>query len=685
MSSLALASPDGSLTMLEPVAKPIRNRVKQARDYRAKQFESSWQLNLAFASGKHWVGWHEKTRSLRSIQELDPRYRGRELISEDVLNEYRTTALGELGSDNDRPELLLRRDDIASEDFQETLNKAVGYGWDHEWHGDDVLAQIDRYMIDLGTAAVRCRYDNTQGPVVADNIPHFNGKPVLDVAQATAMLGDGPNPAVTMRPLKEGRICWEPLSAFNILMPAGATHEDTTPWEAVIRPAYLPDVQERYGAAATDLHEDSDIATALGVSTTGASLAPATYAVTDAATSRLRDHVWLIDYYERPSVRFASGRQFTFAGNDMRLVDYVERLPYQAPDGTFRSGIAYFHWWRVTGRFFSRSLVDVLRQGQFGINKRRTQINEIIDKNMPYVIVQKDSLAKRRAGQVNEIVEIEASERDPKPVAGIGPGAWMQADVESLREGLVHASGINGPRRGENPQNVTTYSQLALINELDTAKREPIYLERKRSIGRLLEDTVYDIRTYWGPSKQLALAGEDDQLEASVFDATRIPTFFIVQVGKGQAKPRSAAAELQKINDIWAAALNAQAVVSNPSGWVAWFKESIQAGEPLDLPSEGMEDPAEKAEYENHYMRDGVPMPIAYYDVHAAHLPRHRYAQDQAMFAQDVALWQLIENHCQLHIAAAQAQAQAQLEQMQAAQPGRPTPPPSPGPPPVQQ
>jgi hypothetical protein len=686
MTSLALADTNGHLTLLDDQVKPIRDRVKQGRDYRRRYFEPGWQVNLAYASGQHWLVWHGQTRTLRTIQELDPRYRGRELVTADVITEYRTTALGELGSDNDRPELLLRRDDQVSEDFQEQLNRAISYGWDHEWDGDDALAQVDRYVVDLGTAAIRCRFDPTTGPVLDENIPHLDGKPIMDLGQATQLMSGGPNPAVTMQAVRTGRICWEPVSAFGIIVPPGAVHEKKFAWETIVMPAYLPDVKELHPVTAATLTEDNDISTALGISTSSPSLNASTCMAGDAKENRLRDHVWLFNYYERPTQRYPQGREITFAGNDLKLLDYRETLPYVAPDGTHRSGISYFHWWRVTGRFWSRALMDVLKDGQKGINKRRTQMNEIIDRNMPYVIVQKDSQAKRRQGLINEIVEIDPSERAPQPVNGIGPGPWMQGDIEALRGDLAHASGIAGPRRGENPPGVTTYAQLSLLNEADTAKREPIYLERKRAISQLIEDSVYDIRTYWGREKQIALAGDDDRLEATIFDATKTPTFFIVQIGKGVAKPRSPAAELQKVTDIWNAAVLSAAVQSSPAAWIQWYKDSFESGEALELPNSQVEDPGEKAEYENHYLGQGVPMPIAYYDVHAVHLPRHRRLQDAAMFEQDMQLWQLVEQHCQLHIQAAQAQAEAQ---MQAPQPapglgapggaGAPSPPRSPG------
>src|SRR4029077_20922487 len=125
---------------------------------------------------------------------------------------------------------------------------------------------------------------------------------------------------------------------------------------------------------------------------------------------------------------------------------------------------------------------------------------------------------------------------------------------------------------------------------------------------------------------------------------------------------------LQKVTDIWNAAVLSAAVQQSPGAWIQWYKDSFESGEALELPNSQVEDPGEKAEYENHYLQQGTAMPIAYYDVHAVHLPIHRRLQDMAMFGQDMQTWQLVEQHCQLHIQAAQAQAEAQL-QMQAAQP----------------
>jgi hypothetical protein len=167
------------------------------------------------------------------------------------------------------------------------------------------------------------------------------------------------------------------------------------------------------------------------------------------------------------------------------------------------------------------------------------------------------------------------------------------------------------------------------------------------------------MRQYWGPERQLMLAGDQDQAEAAVFNATKIPTMFIVEIGTGSPAPRAQAAKLQLITDIW----NASIAATQPLP-VAWYKDSLEAGEPLDLPAQAGEDPADKAELENHLMTTTLQvMPIAYYDNHAIHLPIHRRQQDDALFSGNMQLWQIIDQHCQLHMNAAQAQQQAVMDQ----------------------
>src|SRR5437879_399060 len=114
MSTFAVLENDGTATGADELLKPVRDALRVAREDR-KQFEPTWHSNLAYAAGKFWLKWNRDQRRLV----LPTDFYDKEHYSTDVITEYRTTALGEMGSDDDRPQLLLRRSDQPSEDFQE--------------------------------------------------------------------------------------------------------------------------------------------------------------------------------------------------------------------------------------------------------------------------------------------------------------------------------------------------------------------------------------------------------------------------------------------------------------------------------------------------------------------------------------------------------------------------------------
>lgn len=644
MSQIALQTDNGYAAANELLGA-VKDRLRSARDDR-RRFEPIWQHNLAFAAGKHFLKWDRNQRKLV----MPPEDAARDLYTVDVITEYRMTALGELGSDDDRPELLLRRDDEPSEGFQQTLNRAVEWGWDNEWQGDTVLAEARRILLDVGTSAIRCRWDPTVGPIVQDNVPHLNGEPMFDVNAAMQAMDAGQQ--LEFKPIRRGRICWEPLSPFNLLVPPGIPHEMFFPWECVVRPVPLSSLRAEFGELAAGLKEDTDIGSLLGLDLNAEVADGLGYARSgpDGRSSRLRDHAWLFTYLEKPTPEHPDGRTVDLATNDMHVMRVRERMPYTGPDQVARSGIAYFHWWRVTGRFWSRGMIDVTKDIQRSFNKRRRQTHEIIDRGMPFVIVEENSKAIEKKGAIAEVVQLRSTERQPVVVQGFGPGDWQWRDIEAMRDDLEHATGLRGPRLGDNPANVTTYGQLAILNENEQVKRQPILREHQASIGHLVEDSVYDMRRYWGDSRTIDLAGDDDLAETEVFHASQIPDFAIVKIAKGAPKPRSQAAELKKVEDIYAAAVNGGATAADPDAWIQWFKESLDAGQPLDLPEVSSDDHSDKALIENHVLLQGQPVPVADYDPPDVHIPLHRSAQIEAELAGDMLALQTIQNHIEEHV-----------------------------------
>lgn len=672
MATVALQQEDGTLTGTDELVSIWRDRITLAREAR-KAFEPTWLSNLAFAAGQHWLAWDERQRTMRHLSELDEFYADRELYTADVITEQRAAALGELTTGDDRPQLLLAQDGDNAELIQQAINQAVGHGWEHEWKADVALEQARRLCIDMGVSAIRVRRDPTLGPVVA-NVPHQNGQPITDEGKLAALDAYG-RQELELRDIHEGVTVWEPLSALNLLTPPGVVHEDAFPWEIVVRPALIDKLQEEFGDTAADLTEDTDIASVIGLSTDreprNADGGP---------RSRLRRHTWLFTCYERPCRKYPSGQVVHLASNGFRLLRVDQQLPYQGADGTSRSGISYFHWWRLNDRFSSRAFVEGLKDPQRMINRRRTQAIEIGDRSMPYVIVESGSKAVERHGTPMELIEVGRDERVPQPVTGLNPGTAWQADVEAFREDLSHASTLSPLRLGENPASVDTYSQLALLNENEATKRSMILSDHQRSIARLVEDSLFDIRRYWPPEKQILVSGDEGQLSQQAFEKSQIPDMYVVRPAHGSSQPRSQGAELKKVDSIWQAALNSGIVAVNPEPWIRWYADSLEAGQALDLPEDAGDEHVMKAERECQLMLHGEDVTPAYYDPPDVHIPIERSAQVQAEMTEDWQTWRRIETHIQMELELARQNA----EKVAAEQPDLPAETAAPAQPPSQ-
>ncbi|HXJ64922.1 MAG TPA: hypothetical protein VNN79_14295, partial [Actinomycetota bacterium] len=594
----------------------------------------------------HWLVWNEKANELRSIKAEDPRYRHRELYTADRIREYIQSAMGELSSDDERPEMLAAQQGDSAETAAEALNQLAAYAWDHEWAGDSVMLRLRRIVLDLGYAAVRCRWDQEAGPEKQQ--PQYaplspEGSP-LPPDQTMMLAQNGAMPDGSLPKFKkigrEGRTVWEVYSPFQILTPPGVVHEDEFAWEILRRPVPIEEIQAVYGIKVS---EDTDIVSGVGVPSSLGTVSG------NRSSNRLRDHAWVYTCFDRATAASPTGGETILGGGNYDVLDHSDTLEYEH-GGKPHTGVVYFHWWRLSDRFQSRSFVEPLKDPQRIINRRETQNVELIDRSMPKLIVRKGDWPDTTTGDPLEIVELERNAQAPQPTALPQPGTWMYADKQSHDENLSHASTLSPLRLGENPAAVQTYGQLALLNDNEHGKRSTIQMEHSAAKAILVELSVGDIKKYWPDEKQGMIFGEQDQMQAVTFRKSDIPAEFRVKVAKGQPLPRSQGAEVKKIDSIFAAAVQAGATAADPMAWASWYKRSIEAGAAQALPTQSPSSQQQLAEMENQLMRSGVDSVPANYDQLVEHLPIHRAAQDQARAAGDATLSGRIERHIQAHL-----------------------------------
>lgn len=619
-----------------------------------RRFEVNWQESLAFCAGKHWLEYRRFGVGGRFI--LPPLKRGQLRYTADKITDLRMTVLGEFSMDDDRPSLLFRTDDMPTEDFADTANDAIAAGWETEWLGDRTLMDVKRTMIDLGTAVARCRFDPTAGPARLKSVPHQNGQPILDETKAREYVSSqqAAGQSANLKTIHEGRIRWDSGTPFNVLVPAGVKREDKFGWEAWVEPVRLDIVKEQYGQLADTLKPEAiqDI-NSIGEGESQNQAGSDTN-VEASGMAKLEGHVFVYTLYERPCAKWPDGRVIVFAGADMRCLSVTNQLPYKAPDGTRRSGIHYFHYIRLTDRFWSRGLLDLVKDGQRAYNTARSQVRETINRGQPFIIAQENSIPKRTGVPV-EIIPLKPNTPSPIVSSGVPVGTWMYEETTQIDTDIKDASGLQDVLQGDNPQNVGNYSQLALLQEQAGTKFTVIMADFKETVGHLVEDSVSAIRLYWGRDRLLALEGPDGTLKAFSFDATKIPDFYRVYVAKGAAQPRSQAAQLKKVDDLAAYSINSGQPLP-----LEWVKESYDAGKPVDMPQQDRHDDLDKALFENEGLLQGVIPQVEYYEDHALHVQVHRSVQARADATGQTQISAACEQHIQAHLAQAAANAQAQ-------------------------
>ncbi len=636
-----------------------RRRINQAREAQ-RPYWGVWATNLAFVAGQHWLVWDERHLNLRRLSEVDSRYRGRELFTADRITELRQAALGEMTADDDRPELLAAQEGPAAEQVSEMLNLLVGYAWDHEWEADRALMEARRICLDLGVAAIRCRWNPDAGPVTGHLPVGEDGNPLdAEAAQQLAATGQLPSGGLPrFKPVKEGRTTWEVYSPYQILVPPGVTHESRFNWQVLMRAIPVEEVEDTYGV---QVREDTGITNTIWMPSglEAQSGQP--------AGNRLRDHVWLYTCFEEPSKRNPQGQITILAGPDLLVVD---QRPYDYQlCGVPHAGVVYLHWWRRADRFYSRSFVEPLKDPQRIINRRKTQSIEIVDRGMPKLIVRRGDFPENTTGAPGEIVQLERQAQQPVVFQGFGPGPWMYQDVPALDEDLRHASTLTDPTLGENPTMVGTYSQLALLHDADQGKRASIRLEHRHAIGILVQLGVEDVKRYWPDEKQALVAGSEEGSFAMVtFRKSQIPAEYQVRVPTGSALPRSQGAELKKVDSIWQAIVQSGLAATNPAEYTGWYMRSIEAGSPLQLPTAQPSTQEQLAEFENELLRQGENVVPTYYDDVSVHLAAHRRLEDEARAAGNADLAARTESHIQAHRSMEQANQQANAIAAQQAQ-----------------
>ena len=615
-----------------------------AGEHDQRKYHPLWLEILAFCQGFHWVKYSGPLS--RKLVTIPPPKHGRR-YTVDELTQYRLTILGDLAGDDSRPMAQFRQDQRPVADYAEQANLALAYGWNEEWNGNAVLQDAKRTMIDLGTAPVRCYFDPNQGEYTGEK--PFLGGQMLQREQAMQLIEQGER--VQIKNIREGKICWEPGLPFNAIVPPGVAREKDFRWLVWKSVAYLPDLKEQYPNAAKDLHADAirSLATLSRPQDPSGAERSSSVDVAD----NLGDHCFVYTCYGYPDKKNEQGKVILLGTEGQVPLETFPRLPYRSPDGCWRAGVYFLHAIRLTDRFWSRGFMELALDPQRAINEHSTRIEQTIAHGQPFRWIEEGSVKKLPDGSAGSVGWLKVGKPRPQTDPGMPPGTWMYDVIRARREDLARAV-MPEAAMGENPTNVTTYSQLALLHSQAAKRLAAIVRQNQETVIALTEDSIWDIKTKWGPEKQLLLAGDQNGLQAMSFNASQWPDYYKIGFASGPPLPKGQDAQIKLIEDMWNSAIQAGAAVRDPDRWLKWRKDSLEAGKMLSLPSPPVDAQMEKAQYENELLFQNPNPQIAtqlvdYFDNHQMHIMVARSLQGTTRLMGRTDVFIALEVHCKEH------------------------------------
>lgn len=626
-----------------PKLEKWTDRADKARRDR-KRYEPTWQLCQSYLAGRQWVGWLEREQRLISLETLDE-WKHRELHTVNITTPFVWNMLARVMSDDLMPDISFRREDIESDLFAKQARQAWGWAWDEEVRGMEQVKRVLLKEFTFGTAAMRCLYDQSVGPVIGEFPVDPNTKqPVLDpqAAQqlvASAMMA-GQN--LQFREIREGRNVWEPLSPFNLLPPPGVQHEDDFPWLIVCRPVSIERIKSMFGNAAANKLNEEPLKQVDAVGTMDASGTNDPFSV---KAGDLEDHVLLYTGYEMPCPDYPDGYTCIWAQD--QILAEMNKLPHVI-DGIPHHGIVFFHYHRVEGRFWSQGIVEKAIGPQRQINRARSQMIEMKDRNLGRVYARRGTIheANEPVGKIMELIEVDPGHDFPFETQGTAPGPWIQAEAEISRQDLDMVLGVSEVSRGFAPQGVAAYSALSLLVEQSEKSIEPIIREARKGITMLGKLTLSNIRRFWTPNRLIAVAGSDGMMEAFAFTAAQLPESIYIVWPQGAPRPKSQAGEIQKIFDLFD-----RSVASGRPLPLEWLKRSLDNAKAEEVPEQPGQAQQGKAEMENMLLARGQMVYPANYDDDMLHIQIHRAAQTaQDLMPGSEQVTALFEQHIQYHV-----------------------------------
>jgi hypothetical protein len=224
---------------------------------------------------------------------------------------------------------------------------------------------------------------------------------------------------------------------------------------------------------------------------------------TGAGSYKAQSFVEVVEFWEKPCVKYPGGRFVAFSGNVLLL---AEPLPHKWP-------------WRmlfgdniVPGGLYPQGSVRPVTPLQKSINKIESKINEwILKLANPKWVASKNSGIDESQILSDEIALVTYNPNQsarPEIITAQMPSAEIMSQSQRLASSMITISGHSGLSQGQVPTNVDSARGMAFLAEREAQGRAPDKLLFARTIAGCLKDCLELYRDFVDEGRLLTIFGE---------------------------------------------------------------------------------------------------------------------------------------------------------------------------------
>lgn len=622
--------PDASGASLEGLESYIRKEYDRRMEER-RQFESQWQLNMAHLEGNQYAEVHPVTGEIHvperhfdwelrdSFNHLAPIYETRLA----KLGRNRTVLMAVPGSPED--------EDVSS---AKVATKLLAYNQD-EQHMDELLADATNWSEATGTVLLKSIWNPAKGKALTD--PLGNSFAIGDIETIVCSPFEI-LPHDSLKSRLEDQFSLMHVKAY----PLDSDHVQT-----------LKELGAKMRGEEMQIHAEDVQAVTVGRGWSVVSGA----SIPKFSVRRLKEHVTVAEYYERPTRKHPTGR--CIIALNWQIV-HVGALPYQNDDEPPDFPFVKVDCIRRTNCFWSKAVLERLIPVQRRYNVLRNRVAEYLNRvGIGQWTAQEGTTdIDMITNAPGLVIEYARGAEAPRPVVFASLPSTFRDELADLKREFEDISGIHEVSQGRVPSGSNSPSgiMVAQLQEADDTRLSTTQHYRDTATAKMGRQWLQRYRQFAMENRTVPIVGRNNIVHVYHFDRSTLRAHN-VKVQNSSALAMSPGSRRDMVIQLLDKGMfndPASGKLSPEGKQKVWQLLEFGNWEDFD---EDAAVPESRAMWENVLLSAGQAVPVYPWENHLIHMAAiQRYRQTDEFYdllespnGQQVAM--LFEQHYQAHMA----------------------------------